>query len=49
MAIDKCVGKPVRIIAGDRERLFSMNKILEKVEFYVDNEGNVYMVSVEEE
>lgn len=48
MAIDKCVGKPMRIAVGDREKLFSMNKILEKVELYVDTEGNVYMVPVEE-
>ena len=49
MAIDKCVGKPMRIAVGDREKLFNMHKILEKVELYVDNEGNVYMVPVEEE
>ena len=49
MAIDKCVGKPMRIAVGDREKLFSMNKILEKVELYIDTEGNVYMVPVKEE
>ena len=49
MAIDKCIGKPMRIAVGNREKLFSMNKILEKVELYVDTEGNVYMVPVEEE
>lgn len=48
MAIDKCIGKPMKIAVGDRERLFSMNKILEKVELYVDGEGNVYMVPVKE-
>lgn len=49
MAIDKCIGKRMQIAVGDREKLFSMNKILEKVELYVDNEGNVYMVPAEEE
>ncbi len=54
MAIDvvrksPMVGKSVKFALGNRESLLKCNKILQKVEMYIDGEsGTIYVVPVDD-
>lgn len=51
MSIDKhpMVGKIAKFAIGDKQKLMNLNKILQKVELYIDGESGILYVIPEED